>query len=368
MYQFWNRFLGLLFLVFWISGCAALDSARQQATVLTVDNSISLPAHPLYVLAVSAGTYGNNELVIVDPKTWQVVRHTPLSIAAPWDFSRDPQGRIWIGDGAEPGVHRLVQVFAPDGRLLKTLEACADTYTTIRFAVGRAFIPCLENGFHAAVVVVDLTSLTIIQKIDIGISNDVFTLLQSSGNEHYFLMSGNGKITDRIVLVDTRTLATLKPVPIPPGYPARILTYQERFVLLNASPNLPPTGRQDLLILDVAQSPALSTVQLPVAGALWGTIEGDNLYTYHNLEELGMRSDPSRAISRLNLVTGETKLWPLPDRWNAKDIALVNGEIILAHSEPQIERRGLYRFDPATGKLTMLVNIPGAQRILPPAP
>jgi len=83
-----------------------------------------------------------------------------------------------------------------------------------------------------------------------------------------------------------------------------------------------------------------------------------------------MRKDPTRAISRLNLVTNETTLWPLPEHWNARDIALVNGDIILAHSifQEPLEQSGLYRFDPATGKLTMLVNIPNAVRILPPAP
>ena len=47
---------------------------------------------------------------------------------------------------------------------------------------------------------------------------------------------------------------------------------------------------------------------------------------------------------------------------------MVNGEILLVHSifsEP--ETAGLYRFDPPTGELTMLINIPGAHRILVPS-
>lgn len=74
-----------------------------------------LPNHPLYVPAVSAQRLGNNELVIVDADTWQITQRTSLLGVAPWDFSRDPQGRIWIGYGAQPGGDTRVQIFAPDG-------------------------------------------------------------------------------------------------------------------------------------------------------------------------------------------------------------------------------------------------------------
>ncbi|MFN8488666.1 MAG: hypothetical protein U0350_13785 [Caldilineaceae bacterium] len=364
-----TRILGLLFLVFWISGCAALDSPPQKAMVLTVDNNISLPAHPLYVLAVSAGTYGNNELVIVDVNSWQVVRRTTLLDVAPWDFSRDPQGRIWVGYGADPGGDHRVQVFAPDGSLLKTFSLCSDPYNLIHFAAKRAFIPCLQNGFHAAVAVVDLQSLEMVKQVDIRITGDNFLLVATGGDEAYFVMAGGGKITNRVVLLDTHTLATLEPIPIPPSNPSRIFAYRGRFLLLNSVPNSPPTGRQDLLIIDITKSPVVSTYPMAASGALWGMLEDNVLYTYHDAEERGFKKDPARAISRLDLNTNKSALWPLPDQWNARDLTLVNGDIILAHSISQDrENDGLYRFDSQTGKLTMLVHILGAQRILPPAP
>ena len=183
------RILSLLALALWVSSCTIIDEIGQQAA--TQPNHKPLPAHPLYVMALSAGKAHNNELVIVDPVTWQVVRRTPLLSVFPWDFSRDPQGRIWLGYGAEPGGDERVQIFAPDGQLLKTLVACDTPYNLIHFAAGHAFIPCNENGFHAAVVVVDLVSLEIVKKVDIHIDGDIFLLGASGGNETYAAIFGN---------------------------------------------------------------------------------------------------------------------------------------------------------------------------------
>jgi len=146
-----------------VSGCTPLGqflealvevsqrvNARMEVTVPP------LPERPLYVLTVSARRFDNNQLVIVDADTWQVTRRTSLPGVAPWDFSRDPQGRIWIGYGAQPGGDTRVQIFAPDGSLLKTMSLCAVPFLRIHFAAGRAFVPCLQSGFEAAVVVIDL--------------------------------------------------------------------------------------------------------------------------------------------------------------------------------------------------------------------
>jgi len=358
-----NRIFSLLVLALWMSGCAVVDEMRQQISM--PPNSIPLPAHPLYVLTVSVGKLGINQLVIVDPLSWQVTQQVPLLNVSPDNLSRDPQGRIWMGYSED----QRVQVFAPDGRLLKTLTACLDPYLTIHFAAGRAFIPCLKSGFYAAMVVVDLQSLEIVKQVDIRIDGDNFMLLSAGGDEAYFIMMGNGNKRNRVVLVDTHTLAPLNPILIPYGDLRKILPYHGHFLLLNGNPDSQTKERQDLVILDNVKSPMVQTEQMAAPGALWGDLEGDVLYTYHNAELLGLKPDPARAISRLDLVTHQSKLWPLPDRWEARDVAIVNGQILLVHSIFQKpEESGLYRFDPATGKLTMLVNIPGAQRILPPAP
>jgi hypothetical protein len=355
-----------------LSGCLMWQQIDAALTV----NSTPLPARPLYVLVVNAQVFGDNHLVIVDADTWQVARRVPLLGVTPWDFSRDPQGRIWVGYGAQPGGDRRVQVFAPDGALLKTLSSCLDPYLPTHFAANRAFVPCQENGFYAAVVIVDLASLEIVQKVDIRIEGDTFLLLGSGGNEDYFLMAGAGEGSSRVVLVDTHTLTMLEPLAIPGSNPKTILAYEHGFVLLNSVAESAlrnslaeplPEGRPDLLIVDTDPIPAVSIRQMIAPGALWGVIEGDILYAYHNAERLGFNEDPVRGVSRTNLVTDEAEYWPLPDRWAAGDIAVVDQEILLIHAIYQDPNQsGLYQFDPETNELTRKTPILGAYRMIPP--
>jgi len=354
------RVFSLMLLALWMSGCTIIDEIGQQAA--TQPNNRPLPTHPLYVLTMSVGKVGINQLVIVDPITWQVTQQVPLLSEAPDNLSRDPQGRIWMGYSED----QRVQVFAPDGRLLKTLTACLDPYLIIHFAAGRAFISCFQSGFYAAVVVVDLQSLEIVKQVDIRIDGDIFLLGPSAINKDEFLTLGGSYKVGRAVIIETNTLKMMQPILITPNSTIdQVLAYQNSFLLLNSY----PTGDDNLLIVSPKATPMVSARKLAAQGALWGAFDGNMLYIYHNAELRNLGNYPFRAISRLDLTTNNSVLWPLPDHWNARDIAIVNGEILLAHSIFQKpEESGLYRFDPVTGKLTMLVNIPGAHRILPPAP
>ncbi len=379
----------ILLVVLFLGGCATTEQVKdslvksgqrlkiiEQGLKALFPTPMPMPARPLYVLTVSAGRVGNNELLIVDADTWQVARRTSLLWAIPWDFSRDPEGRIWIGYGAQPGPERRVQVFTADGSLIKTMDLCFAPILPIHFAAGRAFVPCLQNGFEAAVVVIDLTTLEVIQQVDIRFPDNDFMLISTGGNENYFMLIGNRHDAKWVIPLDTHTLMTLDPLSMPDSNPEAILTYKDRFILLNSIAESLlvnkmmeplPAGRPDLLIIDTEPTPRLTVYEMEIPGALYGVIDGDSLVSYHNAERYGFSAAPARAVSRLNLVTDEMEFWSLPDGWNARDIAIMDDDILLAHSifiEP--ESAGLYRFDADTGELTMLVNIPGANRIIVP--
>lgn len=358
--------VGTLLVLLLLSGCGL----AQQMAAARLSNATPLPAHPLYVLEV----HKEDELAIVDTTTWQVARRTPLLNESAWDLTIDPQGRIWIGYGAAPEPETRVQVLAPDGRLLKTLSACLTPYLPIHFAAGRAFISCLQNGFYATVLVVDLTSLEVVEQVDIRIPDDSFLLVATGGDENYFVLAGGGRVSNRVVFLDTHTLALLEPLLIPASHPVTILADKGRFLLLNSVAGLAihegwskplPEGRPDLLIVEPKAEPALTIYEMVAPGAVWGVIKGDTLYAYHDAQQIGLTTDPFRAVSRLNLITHEADFWLLPDNWNAEDIVLVDGEIVLTHNDSQQpDQSGLFRFNPVSGEMTLLTNIYGAQRIL----
>lgn len=303
-------------LVLLFSGCVEMDMAQQQWAQQPVNTATPMPIQPLYILTV-AGDNDLNELIIIDPTTWSIARRTTLLPVAAWELSRDPQGRIWIGYGAEPGVDHSVQVFSPEGKLLKTFSLCSDPTPKIHFADGKAFVPCLQNGFHAAVAIVDLNSLEVMKTIDVGTDANDFMLLATGGNTDYFALVGGGSLLNSgkanlAILMKTDSFKILSPVEMPAGNYVVILSYQDRFFIPNAVPNIVSGKRQDLFVVNTQPEPSFTIQELPATGSLWATISGNFLYVYHNPEGTLLRTDPMRAISRTDLTTNQSELWHLP--------------------------------------------------------
>lgn len=351
--------LSLAGLGFMLAGCPAPAPPR----VLT---PAPLPEHPLYVLATSIGADYHNELVIVDSDAWQITQRTRILKAGPWGISQDPQGRIWIGYGLGPDGDRRVQVFAADGTLVKTLrfDQCLDPYLPAQFAAGRAFVACLQTGFYATVLVLDLDSLEVEQMVDVHApAEDYFLLLTTGGLEDYFLMVGNGQQSNRVFLMDTQILEVSAPLEIPAGNFVKVLPFQERFLLIN----LYPEERNDLIVVDPAASPSITVQRMMARSPVWGDITDNQMYVYHDVEAFNVNiEDSSRAVSRMDLESGESELWPLPDDWLGRDLAVVNDQIILAYSGPDDTNDGLYQLDPESGALTQVLALPGAFHLLAP--
>lgn len=381
MRKFMRPLLFYTLLALSLSGCTPVGQFLE--TLVTVSQRVNermvvkeppLPARPLYGLASPKPVV--NDLAVIDLDTWEVVRRAPLLSDFPTTFSRDPLGRIWVGFLYNKFSMPRVQIFAPNGRLLHTLPTCYSALTSIHFAADQAFIACEKPGLRLAVNVVDLTSVQIVHQIDIPLEGKSFSLTASGGDENYFILVGAGDPNNWAVLVDTHTLQPLPPLSFPVANARTVLAHQGRFYLLNSVAELSlrqgwvealPAGRPDLIVIDPNPTPTVTIREMIAPGALWGLIKGDTLYAYHDAQRVSLLDDPYRAISRLNLLTNEAELWPLPDNWNARDIALVDDEILLAWSSSlEKEKSGLYRFDPTSGELTLLVHLPGIQRLLSP--
>jgi streptogramin lyase len=122
-----------------------------------------------------------------------------------------------------------------------------------------------------------------------------------------------------------------------------------------------------VLIFDPATSGEITALEL-AAGPRWGAIADDILYAYHEQRQTLYDLQPTTMLSRLDLKSGEVETWPLPNGWGARDLAVMNGYIVLARPEQpgQDGEDGVYRFDPLTGEVRLLVDIVDASGFVAP--
>ncbi|MEZ4680873.1 MAG: hypothetical protein R2932_42335 [Caldilineaceae bacterium] len=306
-----------------------------------------------------------NELVVLDADTFAEVKRTRLlDNTLFFKFSQDPLGRIWIGyAGAIENPTKRVDVFARDGSLIHSMDLCTWPNATITFADGAAFVPCYLNGFHARVAVIDLATFAVETTIEFE-AEPHFSLMAAAANQQSVIVIGSSDTHATLFIINPKIKTTQQKISFSGGDTFTILVHNERFFLLNRASSFRPENPVDLHIIDLDATPKITEHQLAVRDPLLGLIDGEYLWAYH---QPGATNDNgSRAISRTNLVTDESQSWPLPDYWRAGDMMIRNGRIVLTrrHSLDPSETAGLYEFDPATGKLTQILALPGAHLLL----
>jgi hypothetical protein len=326
--------------------------------------------------SVGLSTAGQS-LTLIDPATW-AVRHTvKLPRSKVRQLSRDPQGRIWVGFYGTSGlIDNRVQVYSADGALLQELQPCQAPAAGISFAAGRAFVACALNGFSGQVVVLDLATLATERTIDLKPADGALMLITSAADEQAVVVVGMAADPDKpsfnvVTIIDPQTLAVRAQLSAGANTDIwRIIPHEGRFYMLNAgSWRQPRAQANDLLVLDVTGAPTLTALAL-APSPVWGAIDGEVLYAYHNPVWDQPNSDGTRTISRLDLRTGAQQTWPLPQNWFAGDLAVLDGQILLSHQAGRDQADdGLYRFDPASGRLMPVLNNTHAnQLLLPPTP
>lgn len=321
-----------------------------------------------YVLSgdnVASG-FRRNALTIFDRATWKVDRQVALPRSWAKNFSRDPQGRLWIGfSGNFQQTDNRLQVYSPQGDLLKTLGLCVHPEAGISFAAGRAFVACAENGFSGKVAVVNLETLAVEKTIELSLSDRNLLLTSSAASEEAVVVAGFGAIA----VIDPRSLTVQTRLELGQNIDIwRIIPHQGRFYLLNVgSWQQPREQANDVLVLTPGNSPEIAPLAL-APSPLWGAIEGNFLYTYHNPTWNQMNSDFQRQISQMDLSSGKVKIWALPNEWDASDMKVIDGKIILARwYGDSSEEDGLYQFNPMSGQLTkQLLNVADASGVLLP--
>ncbi len=335
------------------------------------DPPVQTTARPGYLLVESDV---RNTLTIFDSDSFTITRQIKLPQSWPESFSRDPEGRVWIGFASDfQRNDNRVHVYSPQGDLIHELRLCERPEGGIVFAGDYAFVVCANKGFSATVAVVDRSTLTVKTSIPITLEGD-FLAIASAANSDTVVVTGLTSGPEEgsyaaVALINVSTLQAKPPLRL--GYSSdihQILPFNERFYLLNVGSWLMPRGEaRDVFILTPGDPPTIESMSV-APSPLWGAILNDHLYTYHDPTYNQTNDDPSRMIARTNLTTGEVETWSLPDNWDAGDLALIDGQIILSFwgLPPDGADGGLYRFDPTTSQLTLLIPSRGVSRIIPP--
>lgn len=352
-----------------LAACTAAPSTGDQARRATP----APPAGALAYLISPPGEHADTStLSLVDTASWSLWRSVELPPAKVESIAHDPQGRLWVGlwrSGQE--LDNRVQIYSPEGELLRELRPCVSPSAGITFAVGRAFIACAERGFGGSVAAIDLASLEPVGTLRLSRGDEMLLLMTSAATSDTLVVaaavsSAEGVSRSVLSVIDARELRVRAEIDAGPNTDlVRALPHGSRIYLLNAASwRQPREQANDLLVLDLSGEPALSPLALAPA-PIWGAITGDTLYAYHNPTWNQLNADPGRQISRLDLRTGAVETWPLPATWHAGALAVAGGELLLSHWDDQdLAADGLYRFDPSLGALTQVLQIASPTRML----
>jgi hypothetical protein len=262
------------------------------------------------------------------------------------------------------------------GRPISELKTCNIPIAGITFVREQALVACQASGLQSAITVVDRATLAVSKTISIRHpGGDPLLLTASAANDELVVLAGQTrganaqKTYTLITVLDAHDLTIAALIgPLEGTHIERILSYDGRFYLLNygnwSEPRTEPT---DILIVDPA-TPSEVTPQALAAAPRWGTIVDGMLYAYHEQRQSLYDLRPTTQLSRWNLENGEVESWTLPDAWDARDLTVIDGQILLAQpGQPgQDSEEGIYRFDPTTGNLTRLVDIVDASAFAVP--
>lgn len=335
-----------------------------------------ISAKRLYVMPFQ---FGNNpsllsrtELAIINWDTGEINRKVALERSWAGHLNVDPARRFWIGyDGTFSKNDDRVHVYSQSGEFVRELKPCVNPGAGIRFIRNQAYIVCTLDGRRGKIVSVDLHSFELQAEIDLGLPDNNLLLNASSANQSALIVSAytSGPLEapySRLLIVnDNKQKVDFISDALVNVQIEQIVANGDQFYVLNAASRLQSRDQaQDILIVDPAQPTriqALTTAPSP----LWGDIEENQLYTYHNPEYGQANRDPSRLFSRTNLQTGEVDIWPLPNNWNAYDVKIVQGQVVMAgyykHSAESAD--GIYVLDLNTGQLTRRIDIDGQSKI-----
>jgi YVTN family beta-propeller protein len=174
-------------------------------------------AQPHTLVALSHSDHTAYE---IDPATGQVV-HSFTAQNQPHEGIASPDGRSYylaipngphvvVLDGQSFGQKALVE--SPYFRSSKN-QGSASPHGIAITDDGRKVYVGLENADIPGIVVIDTASNTVLKKIDVVLEGGHFLAIQPKTGKLYYPMRND----DRVLVLDTRTDAIIKVIPVPGG-------------------------------------------------------------------------------------------------------------------------------------------------------
>ena len=319
-----------------------------------------LPPSALVILTGPKAGKPAGSICALDLSTGSILKETLLPGGRAKAIARDPLGRYWVGYSARsgPSDHRLL-LFSASLKLQKTITVgCNDPGVGIVFSRGKVFAGCTENGRTGKIVVLDqktLSELAIIP-LEAAPKASVYYLTALTASKDRLIVSGMTEGPDLskryavVSVIDPVTnRLTWQGKPLAGVDVWQIIPYREQFILLNvASAEKRDKSSADILLLHTDNR---LERRITFPAPLWGTVQGDTLFAFHNASHNSRSSDPKRFISSFDLQSGAQASWSLPDGFNASGLIQQEGMLLLPGKTGQ---PWVHRFNPADGKFSLL--------------
>ena len=286
----------------------------------------------------------------------------------------DAQGRVWVGGRSVHGLPMTsISVISADLAQQTRVTTTENPGVGIVFARGKAYVAATNSGFGGSVTQIDPATLATRNATIPPPHGPSYILTSIAANDNQIVVAGMVAGPDprkryaALTVIDAEALDIIwQSPPLENTDIWQILPHGDRFVLLNvASADDRTPNRADLLQLgpDHRLMP-LALSGLTAASPLWGHLQGDILYAYHNPTWNSVFDSPERALSITNLRTQQSKTVKLPEGMDASDLRVAGQHILLSvkSSTPQ-HPGGVYTLDLQGEHLRLLASLPDAGKL-----
>lgn len=313
-----------------LSSCASENSATGSRAIEKTP-----PENTGYLISgrYEAGNFAGNGMLVFDPTDFSEIKELPLPKSRVATANMAPDGNLWFGlSGGSSWKDDRVVVLDPAGNQLAEIHACPYPTSGIWFFNHRAIIVCQDTGFFGTIAEINMSNYSVERRLQIKISDEMPFIAVSSGVSGSSLgvvglTNGPQESLAYCVLsiINLDTFSVSGMVDLGAGSNVwSVLPYEGKFLLLNAQGKDDPEKR-DMIWVTPNDQKIEKAVTLQTPSPVWGVIEDDFLYSFHNSGWNSTLVSTDRFLCSTNLDTYQQACSPLPDGFDTYGIRIIAG-------------------------------------------